>query len=524
MALTNFGFARGAPQSAGPAAAWPGRLAAAILPFVLILAWSAAVRLAFYGVAGDDEFFFSVIAREWLHGGLPYITAFDVKPPGIFFLYAVAQALFGASYATIKGLQVVAVAAGAAGLFVMLRPFGTGRRLAWWSAALYPVYTLALGGLFSVNMILQLPFIVAAFAAVVAATGEDAALRRRLAGAFLAGLAIGSAGMIKQTAIFEAAAAFLMLAVYGGREARLKMLALFVVGAALPALAFSAYYLAMGHFRALFDAVVVLALHRTGPDLAAVYGPDLAGYLTLPGALLNGILTALVVIFLWGGAVFTLIRRKLITASVPARVLVIAASWLAFSFAGAVYGRMLYAYYLLGIVPPLVILAGAFFCHGLRLPPSRQVAAIALSAVVGMATLAYTQYGDLFRRTPFATDRVLVAKAADVLRHLGMTPADRLLVFNREQALYTATQALPPEPYFHPTHLLSDFPTPVPDALGTALGSHPRFIAVADVHRARITTLPARLDRGLAYLAAHYRVAAVVHGAWDSFTIYEFVH
>ncbi len=103
-----------------------------------------------------------------------------------------------------------------------------------------------------------------------------------------------------------------------------------------------------------------------------------------------------------------------------------------------------------------------------------------------------------------------------------MTSDDHLLVFNRNQALYTETQALPPEPYFHPTHLLSVFPTPTPDPLGYALDTHPRFIAVADLHRMRITTLPEKVERGLAYLAAHYRVVAVVHGAWDSFTIYEF--
>ena len=317
MALTSFGFARPVPQAAGPAAAWPVRAATAVLPFLLILAWSAAVRLPFYGMANGDEFFFSVIAGQWLHGGMPYVTAFDVKPPGIFFIYAVAQALFGASYATIKGLEIVAVAAGAGALFVMLSAAGL-KRLAAWSAVLYPVYTLAFDGTAAVNMLVQLPFIIATFGAVIAATAADASLRRRLAGAFFAGLAIGAAGMIKQTAVFEATAAFLLLAVYGTGGLRLKMLALFVAGAAVPALGFAAYFLAVGHFSEMVRDVVVLALQRTDADVVSAYGPKLGFYLTLPGALINCVLRSTPVIFLWGGALFAVLRHERIRAVVPA--------------------------------------------------------------------------------------------------------------------------------------------------------------------------------------------------------------
>ena len=522
MALTNLGIARSAPQGTGLAAAWPGRALDLVLPFVLILAWSAVVRLPFYATANGDEFFFSIVAGEWLHGGLPYVTAFDIKPPGIFLIYAIAQGIFGASYATFKGLEIIAVAAGASLLFMMLRRFGTGR-LAIWNAALYPVYTLAFDGTAAVNMLLQLPFVVAAFAAVLAATTDDATARQRLTGAFLAGLAIGSAGMIKQTAVFEATAAFVMLGVYGAPGARLRMLALFVVGAALPALAFSAYFLAVGHFREMVDAVVVLALQRLDPQVVASYGPKLGFYLTLPGALVNSILRSSVVIFLWGGAIFTLLRLELVRSSVPARLLVIAATWLAFSLAAAVFGRLLCDYYLLGIVPPLLILAGAFFSYGLRVAPTRRTLAFFLSIVVASATLMGTQHRELFDRDPVAVDRLLTARTVAAFHGLGMKPDDRLLVLNRGLELFTATGMRPPSPYFHTTHLMSAFQTPSPDPLAQALDAHPRFIVLADPDVRHITELPSHMKRAQDYLAAHYRAAAVVHGAWDSFTIYEFI-
>ena len=313
-------------------------------------------------------------------------------------LYAIAQGIFGASYDTFKGMEIVAVACGASLLFVMLRPFGAGR-LGLWAAALYPVYTLAFNGTTAVNMLLQLPFVIVAFAAVVAATRDDATTRQALAAAFLAGLAIGWAGMIKQSAVFEATAAFIMLGIYGARDTRLRMLALFVVGAALPALAFSAYFVAVGHFRDLFNDAIVLAMRRLDPEVFAGYGPRLSWYLTLPGALENSILRSSMVIFLWGGATFTLLRLQLIKRAVPVRLLVIAATWLGFSLASAVCSRLLSAYYLLAIVPPLLILGGAFFCFGLHLVPARRHIAFFASIIVAGATLIGVEHRKLFPST-----------------------------------------------------------------------------------------------------------------------------
>ncbi len=522
MALTNFGITRRASAVSAVDAVWPRRVALAILPFVLILAWTAAVRLPFYGTANGDEFFFSTVASEWLRGGVPYVDTFDIKPPGVFFIYAVAQALFGASYATFKGLEIIAVAAGASSLYVMLRPFGAGR-LAVWCAALFPVYTLAFDGTAAVNMLLQLPFIVAGFAAVVMATAEDITARQRLTGAFLAGLAIGAAGMMKQTGVFEAAAAFVVLGLYGVKRLRLKMLALFVVGAALPAVAFSAYFLAVGHFGEMFNAVIVLALGRLDSEVVASYGPKLARYLTLPGALENSLLRSAAVIFLWGGAIFALLRHALIRQVVPGRVLVTAIVWLGFSFVGVVFGRLLVDYYLLAIVPPLLILSGAFFSYGLRLASERQHLVFWLSLVVGTATLAYTDHRALFGHEPLSYDGDLVARTAESIRDLGLTENDRLLVLNRGLALHVATGARPPTAYFHGTHLMSPFRTPVDNPLSVSLAANPRFIVLADPTNRLVAELPERYQQALDYLAAHYRVAAVQQGRDDAFTVYEFV-
>ncbi len=125
---------------------------------------TAAVRLPFYRAMDGDEFYLSVIAAQWLDGNLPYVATFDIKPPGLYFILLVGQALFGNYYVTIKGTEIVAVTLGAWGLYEMLRGHGT-QRVAAWVAILYPVFTLALGGIVAIAMLVQLPFFIFAFSA-----------------------------------------------------------------------------------------------------------------------------------------------------------------------------------------------------------------------------------------------------------------------------------------------------------------------------------------------------------------------
>ncbi|HVY20374.1 MAG TPA: glycosyltransferase family 39 protein [Bauldia sp.] len=520
MALTDVRAARNV-DSRATRRAWLKPAFAAALPFLAILIWSAAVRLPFAGFAEDDEFLFAVVAREWLHGGLPYVTAFDIKPPGIFFIYAIVQAIFGASHAVFKGLEIVATAGGAAVLFLMLRRIGRGR-LALWGAVLYPVYTLAFEGTSAVNMLLQLPFVIATFAAVFSATGDEVANRDRLSRAFLAGLAIGSAGMIKQTAVFEATAALLVLAFCAPQVTRLRVVALYVIGAALPALAFSAYFLAVGHFREMFDATVVLALHRVDPGVLAAYGP-LAGQLTVPGAIFSTIRQSTEVVFLWGTAIFALVRVAEIGRIVPVRLLVLAVTWLAFALASVVFSRALASYYLLATIPPLLILSGAFFCYGFSAVRIDRPATLIAPMLLAIATLLGVERGKLFHVDPWIYDGQLVARTTEAIRTLGPAPDDRLLVLTRGLPLYVTTGLRPPTPYFHGTHLMTVFPTPVDNPLAVSLAANPRFIVLANPERLLNAGSPQRQRQALDYLAAHYRVAAVENGQVDTYSVYEFV-
>lgn len=509
------------PEPEAPSAAI--RIGGVLLPLLLITLWTVAVRLPFYKYTDTDEFFLSVIAEQWRAGGLPYVATFDLKPPGLFFLYLVAQSAFGASQVVIKGMEMATVALGTWCIFITMRRH-VSQRAAIWAAIMLPVFTLAAGGTTAANMLFQFAFVAAAFSAVIAATDAGSSLGRRLALALLAGLAIGCAGAVKQTAIFEAAAFFVALWIYGARGTRLGLAALYVVGAAVPIAAFVVYFVGAGAFEAMFNSVIVLSLERSGADVAASYGPELARYFTPLGILANAISSCGVLIFLVAAALFLVLRRDRVFAAVEPRIAVVAALWLAAAFAGILYGRVLVEYYVLSVVPPLVILAAIFFAHGLGVGSGRVRLALALSIVVGVACLAVLDRKNLFVADPLrvgsfdATRRVSAAILAE-------PPAagDRLLVLNRGFAVYTETGLFPPGPYFHPTHMLGVFPTPSSDPLGEMLAANPRFIVVADPNKRRIIERASRYREALDYVGLHYRPLAKIAGAQDSFTVYEFV-
>jgi hypothetical protein len=329
--------------------------------------------------------------------------------------------------------------------------------------------------------------------------------------------------MLKQTAIFEAIGAFAVLAVYGDRRGIAARLAAFVAGALLPAVAFALYFWSTGHFAEMYDAVVTLALARTDSDVLAVYGPDLAYNFTLWGTFANTLVCSAPLVVLWGGAALLLPRLQRMTSPVSPRLLWVAAIWLAAAFAGAMAGRGLCTYYLLPVVAPLLILGGAGFCYGLDLVRGAPLRGALLTAAAVVVGIALVDHENLFTPNAFlAGDHEATERVSARILALDPSPDDRLLVLNRGFEVFEDTGLFPPSPYFHATHLLGVFHTPVADPLGVALAANPRFIVIADPTTWHITERRSQIDRALAYVAAHYRVAAEVNGAKDSFTLYEF--
>jgi len=77
---------------------------------------------------GRDQGIYSLVAKAMVEGGSPYRDAWDFKPPGIYFVYALAHVLFGSHYYGIRLIEVVGLVA-AIPCFVLIgrRYFGDSR-------------------------------------------------------------------------------------------------------------------------------------------------------------------------------------------------------------------------------------------------------------------------------------------------------------------------------------------------------------------------------------------------------------
>lgn len=483
----------------------------AIAAILLITLWTCVVRLPFFHIVNDDEAFFSVLATRWLHGELPYAASFDVKPPLLFAIFALAQAVFGASLATIKGLEILFTAAGAVLLYRMLDQQGS-KPTACWAALLFPVYSLALSGVNGANSVLQLPFIIAAFSCLMAALATE---QRRLRRLFLCGVAIGAAGMVKQTSIFEAVAIACLLLWYWRRDHPASKLAMLVAGALLPLALGALYFLVAGHFSEAVQAVVGSALARVDVDLPGDRSNALIRLFRLIPLIapLYGLVLC---------SAIALVRQPKIAPAFAGPMLPVATVWLISAVAGIVAMHSLFAYYAATLIAPLLILSGALVLHGLDFAAKWRKLAIALYAVAAVATPLFADRQNLIVAGPNGPDDFAAEQASGAkLLELGAVGADPILVLGRGLFAYVFSGTTPATRYFHNLQLLCDFPTPDADPLGIAFRTRPRFVLLSDPRFTRACVREDRLAEIRQHLDADYTLKAVTHGVWDGTYIYE---
>jgi len=225
---------------------------------------------------GRDQGVYAVVARALLDGGAPYADAWDIKPPMIFFVYALARVLFGADMHAIRLLE----AAGFASLvwaFVILsrRHVGSAR-------------PGIVGGLLAVSAHVQLEYwhtgqpesfgAVATVWALVCATFEPApgdARQRRL---WLAGFAAGAlytvAALCKPPLggglLVSLAFALRSRSGSNGRlHGLLAPLSAYAAGASLVLTGVAAFFVVRGAWPALASVLFEFVPHHTGLSFQA---------------------------------------------------------------------------------------------------------------------------------------------------------------------------------------------------------------------------------------------------------------
>lgn len=524
----------------------PLRKAGAARPFLIMagLCISAAlVRAPFLSVAGVDEAFYLVVARQWLEGTPPYVGAFDVKPPLLFGLMAFAETVFGPSLFAAKALSMAAVAITSCGIYLFGRRFlaqpagsshvhysrlasevpavsytrpnkspvrlirgkscqrpqqigrdfprGIPGELSGVAAAFfYIVSSVSLGGALSPAELLMAPFTVfgmlAGFSA--AQTACPAVLR-----ALIAGLLFGAAACVKQTALFEAMplAAYLL---FGRRFADgFRAIAAFAAGFSIIPSAFALYFYAAGHLDALVAHAVVSAVARAGlhhvawGDASVRFSIELM--LVLPLALMALAMFALRSAFREGG--------------VHAAIGFLGA-WAAGAFAAVLATRAMCGFYMLAALPSLCLLSGAYFEHGAK--RLRRPLTPAARVVASMSVLLFFAAA-IRSESPVTVDSESAANAAAAaMKSAGLSPKDRLFVVDRALIVYLTSGANPPGPIFNPIQFLCDFVSEgSATALADSLASRPAFIVVSNPPDELGCEKPGARALIGAALAAHYK-------------------
>ncbi len=495
-------------------------------PFALWLIWTALIRWPFAFNFDEDEPFFSVVATRWLSGELPYVNSFDVKPPLLFAIYALTQSLFGASPVVLKGLEVFAVAAGAMTLYRLVLAHGT-RPAALWAALLYPIYSLSLSGVNAPNTLIQLPFIILAFDCMLTVSSDRS--RTGLKSVFIAGVLIGAATMIKQTAIFEAAAlgglclfssdlrSGIRPGIWPDIRPGIWRLALFATGAALLPVVFALYFTLNGHFAEFFFAVFIAASGRLQGDAITVSGVLSGAKISYWEGCLRLIPLTKPLFFLVGCSVLTLTRFDIIKTATPSRYLKIYCLWLLAAVIGVIALRSMYAHYAMSLIPPLLILSGAFVAHGLKVKSAWKPVCVALLVAGAVLVPVYLS------REALAHSHLDIRAAEKMtvrITQAGLQKDDRILALDRSLMVNVLTGHMPDTPYFHPQHLFCAFPTAVSDPLMTAMAGKPRFIVVADQRISMACEAPNRMDRIMPLINERYDYIGEEKGDWDILKLY----
>ncbi len=237
------------------------RLAEALLLAALLLGsgWLLLALTRFE--LGLDQGISAVVADAMLRGGAPYQDAWDVKPPGVYFAYALARGALGPGMVSVRILEAAGVASLFGAFAILSRRFAGGVAPGLLAAALAASGHVWLGYWHTAQPE-SFGGVLLAWALVLATTRLPGAHAQALAhagsGALYAAAALMKpplGGGILISAAFAARAAWRAAPAPARRRAALRPLVAFGVGGSLPVLLVLLYLAAQGALPALADAL-----------------------------------------------------------------------------------------------------------------------------------------------------------------------------------------------------------------------------------------------------------------------------
>jgi thiamine transporter ThiT len=449
---------RSAPQSTVHAAGASLPLAAVAAGFALLVLVLRSATF-FHTVENWDESLYLLMARSVLDGHTLYTEIWDHKPPGIFYLFALAQLVFGRTVLSIRLAAWLAVTASSVLLFLI------GRRLrspttGVVAGLLYAVFSLNDGGVASNVELFFTPLLLLALLLVV--SYEATELLERPSPPLLLGLVAGLALQMKYVVIFDLAAFFLLLAPPLWREAArdspgrlLRCVALACAGSLLPLVVVASWFAACGHFADYVDANFVANVRyvdEVGFDFSKLaWMIERRVREAFPLWLSLALAPACLVLF---PALERETRRGLVAGLL----------WAVLAFLGILAMRRLFAHYFLSLTAPLCLLCALVVCSAAESPGRTGARTRLLLALVLLGPLlrgaerplslaAQTLYHRVVRHEPLWGDEP--AQVAEYLRSR-VRPGDYLYVADYHPILYYLLPVRVPTRFPLPPHLADE--------------------------------------------------------------------
>lgn len=443
-----------------------------------------------------DEAGYALFARYWLEGLVPYRDVWDVKPPGLFALYAVAQALGAEPLAAIWILPLLAVCALALAFCAIGREWFGDVRVGALASVLFCLYSLVGDGLKGPAILLAAPFV---------AWGLLFARRAQTGAAALGGALLGCGVCVLQSSAFEAAFAFLLVAFapqtpLGDRARRAGALSL---GGLAAAAAFALLFHWQGALRDLWEGAVMVALLRSTDHGVGFWD----------GLIHNFRGGAKPYLPVYAAAMLMVAERAWLVDArqrAGARVLL---GWFAVAFAGVLVQRAAHSAYMLAVLAPICLGASLYALHlfkRLRAGPPR---AVALAA--GALALAYPFWWT-FEQVKWDERASIARAAAQVVTERLARPGegDGLYAVDYEPALHLLTGQRPVSRFVFAMHLHCDFLLPdgvkAGEEIRAAFARTPRFVALHDRQDSISCIRPAVRTLIQDVLDAHYDLVGVL--------------
>ena len=437
-----------------------------------ILALSMLLRLAFLHEPFEiDEGQYATIAQEILRGGLPYRDAIEIKPPAVFYLYALAISLFGA---TSEGIRIFTTLYS---LLTVIAVYGVARQIsgvrAGISAALvhgiFSTFPLIQGSGCNTEVFLVLPLTAGVWFLLMAFETESCL--------YLYGVSLCAilAMLIKPVALPVVALELLLIPFIRSGPGRIKDTVLDLTAFMIPIAACAGAVLAYFYLRGCLDDFLYWTVEFPRRyNNAGLSGPTL-------GFILLYLTSSLLVPILLGipTALWLAFSKRTISGILPLLLI------LAVCLAIAIPGKYFPHYFIL-LIPFLAIPAGIGIASITAMP--RQTALMAL--LVLLVTISFSIWKNYKFYTVYSPETVSIEKygttrfvdsvriAYYLREHTG--PDDYIFQWGMEPELYFLSGRRCPNPYL--VSLVpgwsKDPPGAVSEMMQSLMDKNPPYIVV----------------------------------------------